>query len=466
MGFTRSLADVLSLERVSVLYDFLGFWGSCSTQPTMLARFWGLSETRFGQRTNRSENPIFKNMEIRAARESELEQVVELNCIAFNPDGHERYWQYVHGDSSYRLSQTRVVVVNDKVVSTLRVWERRIRIGTSLVTMGGIGGVCTHPNYRGVGYASALMRDTIDYLREIGCDIGALFTIIPGAFYEKLGWTSMPLHGFRVTCSSVADAVCPSGWQVIDFNAETDLDAVAGLYDITNAQQSGALTRTRAYWDMAPSRIRGVLPTVVARQNGDIGGYLNYEIDEKHAEVREIGYIPNNPEALEALVSHLWQACGVQAVEEIAGIFSPQHPYVKRLIADSNNTLVSTTDAAMMLYAVDPFVFLRRFVVGWELLIADTAETFPAFAVKLPALNNQQAALRHNADGTLQIVSEDVNAVDLGVVLTEAEFWQLLFGEIGWEQLSSETSVSPEISAFLGVLFPKRDVIFWSSDRY
>ena len=95
-------------------------------------------------------------MEIRAAQESELEQVVELNCMAFNPNQHERYWQYVRGDSSYRLSQTRVVVVNDRVVSTLRVWERRIRIGASLVTMGGIGGVCTHPKYRGVGYASAL----------------------------------------------------------------------------------------------------------------------------------------------------------------------------------------------------------------------------------------------------------------------------------------------------------------------
>ena len=58
-------------------------------------------------------------MEIRAAHESELEQVVELNCMAFNSNRYERYWQYLRGDSSYRLSQTRVVVVNDRVVSTL-----------------------------------------------------------------------------------------------------------------------------------------------------------------------------------------------------------------------------------------------------------------------------------------------------------------------------------------------------------
>ena len=405
-------------------------------------------------------------MEIRAAHESELEQVVDLCCLAFNPDGHERYWQYVRGDSSYRPSQTRVVVVNDTVVSTLRVWERRIRIGASFVTMGGIGGVCTHPKYRGVGYASALMRDTIDYLQMIGCDIGALFTIIPAAFYRRLGWTSLPLHGFNMVYKSGAHIVGSSEWEVTDFNLETDLDAVAALYDLSNAQQSGTIARPLAYWDMEPCRIREVLPTAVAHQDGRIGGYLNYGIHEKIAEVREVGNTLNNPEILDALVSHFLEACVAQKVEKIEGTFSPQHPFVERLTTRCNGGLTPTTDTKMMLYAVDLPVLLRRLVVGWESLIASAEETFPPFTVKLPALNDQEVALRHNADGTLQIVPEDADTVDLGIDLTEADFWQLLFGEIGWEQVNSETSVSPEISTFLGTLFPKRDVIFWSPDRY
>ena len=411
-------------------------------------------------------------MEIRAARESELEQTVELSCVAFNPDGHERYWQYIKGDSSYRLSQTRVVVVNDNVVSTLRVWERRMWVGASLVTVGGIGGVCTHPNYRGVGYASALMRDTIDYLRTIGCDLGVLFTIIPEAFYRRLGWTSLPLHGFNLNYNVPAREADSSGWQVTDFNPETDLDAVAGLYDIANAQQSGTIARTRAYWDMAPSRIRGVLPTVVARQNGHIGGYLNYEMEGERVEVCEVGYTPDDPSVLDALVSHFSQMCEAQGVEEIAGRFPSQHPFAERLIASCNGALTLTKDVAcckvsqMMLYAVDLPVLLRRLVVGWESQIANAEETFAPLAVKLPAPNTPQIVIRHNADGTLQIVPEDVDAVDLGVDLSEADFWQLLFGEIGWEQVKPDASVSPEISAFLEALFPKRDVIFWAPDQY
>ena len=405
-------------------------------------------------------------MEIRAARESELEQTVELSCVAFNPEGHERYWQYIKGDSSYRPSQTRVVVVNDRVVSTLRVWERRMWVGASLVTAGGIGGVCTHPNYRGVGYASALMRDTIDYLRTIGCDLGVLFTIIPEAFYRQLGWTSFPLHGFNLNCNASAREADSSAWQVTDFNPETDLDAVAALYDFANAQQSGTIARTRAYWDMAPSRIRGVLPTVVARQNGHIGGYLNYEIEGERVEVCEVGYVPDAPLVLDALVSHFLQACEAQGVEEIGGRFPSQHPFAERLIATCDNPVIQTEYTGMMCYAVDLPVLLRRLVVGWESQIADAEETFGALAVKLPTPNNQQIVIRHNADGTLQIVPEDADAVDLGVDLSEADFWQLLFGEIGWEQVRPDASVSPEISAFLETLFPKRDVIFWTPDQY
>ena len=403
-------------------------------------------------------------MEIRSAKESELEQVVELNCIAFNPNQHERYWQYVRGDSSYRLSQTRVVVVNDRVVSTLRVWERRIRIGASLAMMGGIGGVCTDPKYRGVGYASALMQDTIGYLKTRGYDLGVLFTIIPESFYHRFGWTSLPLRGFSVDCKFASVIDIPGDWQVRDFNVETDLDVVASIHDMANAHQSGTLSRTRAYWDMKPSRIRGILPSVVAQKNGSIGGYLNYQIEDRCAEVLEVGYIPNNPEILDTLVSYFIDTCRENSVEEIKGMFSPKHLFIKRLVERCSGELNLCTDTSMMLYAVSFSVLLRRLVVGWEAQIAAADESFPQLAVRFPIVNNQQTVLRFNGNDTIQIVNDASDAVDID--MCEDEFWQLLFGELGWEQVKSDASISAEVSAFLEVLFPRRDVIFWYPDRY
>lgn len=403
-------------------------------------------------------------MEIRAARESELEQIVELNCMAFNPNQHDRYWQYVRGDSSYRLSQTRVVVVNDRVVSTLRVWERRIRMGASLVTMGGIGGVCTHEKYRGVGYASALMQQTIDYLKTAGCDLGVLFTIIPEAFYHKLGWTSLPLHGFEIKGNSATLVESQSDFQIRAFNLETDLDTAAVIHDLSNAQQSGTLSRTRAYWDMEPSRIRGILPTVIAHQNGNISGYLNYNVHDKSVALLEVGYRPDTPEVLDTLVSHLLQACESEQLKEINGIFTSTHPFVDQLISRYQGEITRFTDSTMMLYAVCLPTLLRRLVVRWESEIAAAEQNFPSLTVKFPVVNNQKAVLRYDGNSTIQIVNDASDAEQLD--MSDEDFWQLLFGEIGWEQVKSDVSVSDEVSAFLSVLFPKRDVIFWYPDRY
>ncbi len=403
-------------------------------------------------------------MEIRAARESELEQVVELNCIAFNPNQQERYWQYVKGDSSYRLQQTRVVVVNDVVVSTLRIWERRMRMGDSLVTMGGIGGVCTHPKYQGVGYASALMRQTVEYFKTEGYDLGILFTIIPEEFYERFGWTSLPIEGFNLLINSTERNIEESTYQISDFNLETDLDAVASIYDISNAHQSGAISRTRSYWNMEPSRIRNILPTVVAHQNGNPVGYLNYEIDETGMDIREVGYLPEYPNAIDSLINHLLQVCEQEKIEAIRGMFTPKHPFVERLIVEVGNEVNTTIHTNMMLYAISLTTLLRRFVVDWESKIVDSDKSIPQLAVVFSTVNGQQAVLRYDGNETIQIVENDSDAIQLD--MSEEDFWRLLFGDISWEQANTGESVPDEVSAFLGLLFPKRDVIYWYPDRY
>lgn len=403
-------------------------------------------------------------MEIRAARESELEQIVDLNCISFNRNGYERFWQYVRGDSSYRSQQSRVVVVNNVVVSTLRIWERRIRVGESLVTLGGIGNVCTRPKYEGVGYASALMRQTAEYFKTEGYDLGILFTIIPEEFYERFGWTSMPIEGFNLPFNTTDRKEKDTAYQIRDFNLETDLDAVASIYDISNAHQSGTISRTRSYWDMEPSRLRGILPTVVACQNGDPVGYLNYQIYGSRIDIREVGYLPDHSDVIDPLVHHLLKASESENIKVILGMFTPKHPFVERLIANVGSEINTTTHTNMMLNTVSLSTLLRRFVVDWESKIAASDETFQQLAVRFPIVNGQQAVLRYDGNETIQIVKDTQDAVNLD--MSEEDFWRLLFGDIGWEQVNSEGSVSAEVSAFLGMLFPKRDVIFWYPDRY
>ena len=62
------------------------------------------------------------------------------------------------------------------------------------VKVGGIGGVKTHPAFRGRGFASTAIRQALDFFREQGEVDFALLVCEAGLvpFYERLGWRRFP----------------------------------------------------------------------------------------------------------------------------------------------------------------------------------------------------------------------------------------------------------------------------------
>ena len=406
-------------------------------------------------------------MEIRGIRESEIAEMIDLQCRIFRPDGHERYRQYVRTDPSYRYDQSRVLVVNGQIVSTLRVWEREMRIGSIPVPMGGIGGVGTDPDQQGAGYATALMKDTIAYMRTAGYDVGVLFSAIPCAFYRQLGWASVPLAGFRVTRRRNI-GLEETEWRVAPFDEERDLEASIALYDKHNAQQSGSLVRVRSYWESGPARLREIFPTVVARQGDRFGGYLNFQVGEKSVNILEVAYDRTQPQALTALVSHLLQVCEREGVEELHGDIPHRHPMVDLLVEGTAGDTFLTGNSAMMLYATNLVSLVQRLLPELQARLDAANQTFPPVTICFD-VNDQEAGLRLQDDGTLQTFDSDESAIRLA--LSGHCFWRMLLGESSWTQLEPTLrqkgiTVETEISGLLSILFPQQEVIFWGPDHY
>ena len=406
-------------------------------------------------------------MEIRGIHESELEEMIDLQCRVFRTDGHERYWQYVRTEPSYRYDQSRVVVVDGQIVSTLRVWERQMRIGSIAVPMGGIGGVGTHPDHQGTGYATALMKDTIGYMRNVGYEVGVLFSAIPCAFYRKLGWASVPLAGFRVTRRQTVDLE-ETEWSVEPFDEERDLEAAIVLYDKHNAGQSGSLLRIRSYWESGPARLRNILPTVVARHGDRFGGYLNFQIGKKSANLLEVAYDRTQPQALTALVSHLLQVCEKEGVDELHGDIPHRHPMVDLLVEGTAGDTFLTGNSAMMLYPVNLLALFQRLLPEFQARLDAANQTFVSVSICF-AVNDQEAGLRLLNDGTLQTFDSDEGAIHL--TLPGHLFWRALLGESSWTQLEPALhqqgiSVDTELGTLLSTLLPQREVIFWGPDHY
>ena len=406
-------------------------------------------------------------MEIRGVHESELAEMIDLQCRVFRPDGHERYRQYVSTDPSYRYDQSRVVEVDGQIVSTLRVWEREMRIGSIPVPMGGIGGVGTHPDHQGTGYATALMKDTVDYMRTVGYDVGVLFSAIPCAFYRKLGWASVPLAGFRVTRRQDI-GLEETEWHVETFEEGRDLEPSIALYDRHNADQSGSLVRVRSYWESGPARLRNILPTVVARHGDRFGGYLNFQIEGRGANILEVAYDRTHPQALTALVGHLLQVCEQEGVEELSGDIPHRHPMIDLLVQGTAGDTFLTGNAAMMLYPVNLRALLQRLLPELQARLDAANQKFATVSICF-TVNDEEAGLRLFDDGKLQTFDSDEGATRL--VLPGHLFWRAFLGESSWTQLEPTLNqqgivIGPELAAFLSTLFPQREVIFWAPDHY
>ena len=98
--------------------------------------------------------------------------------------------------------------------------------------------VCTHPDVRGKGYATALMEEAVQYMRESGYPISCLFTEAGNRFYRRFGYRGVPLNGFRMTQWKTAEGF-ESEWEVTPFDEACDLNSAVELYDICNRECSG-----------------------------------------------------------------------------------------------------------------------------------------------------------------------------------------------------------------------------------
>ena len=406
-------------------------------------------------------------MEIRAATDSEFEETIDVTCLSFRPDGHERYRSYAE-DLSYRREQTRVVIEEGHVVATLRVWERTLMIGSRPLRMGGIGGVCTHPGYRSRGHGSALMEESISYMDGAGYVIGTLFSALPSRYYSTLGWAPVPLSGFSINPGPWKE-VAETNVIVEPFREEEDLESIMVLYDRYNRTRSGTLVRPRDYWHATPSRLRGVLPTVVARSGGSVKGYLSYALVGERLWVDEVAHEPQEPAALRALVSHLGAVCrDTPAITEICGAIPHTHPLVDLIHDNSSGTLALTGVSSMMMYAIKLKELVANLLLEWQERLDAQSERLDAVDLTL-SLNGQRAVV--SFDGRSLALTDWAGGRAAELNLPASFLWRAFLGESSWAELEPAVearglSMSPAATSLLKAMLPRREVIFWAPDHF
>ena len=239
---------------------------------------------------------------VRAIEPHERAAVLDLLGEWISRDFFARYFEH---DPTFRDELCFVAVDGDRIVSTLQVFGKDVRVNRSTLRVGGIGNVFTTASYREHGIASRLLSRAIAAMEEHGFDLSLLFAVRL-AFYGRHGWAAHP----RLFVFLEPARPRLSGRYAIEpFAVARDLDVAMKIYDTHSSSLPGTTVRDHRYWagqlsyagnpgeDFLVARAGGKTGSVVAYARGTTlyGYYL----------IMEHGYLPGHEEALTDLVCRL-----------------------------------------------------------------------------------------------------------------------------------------------------------------
>lgn len=164
----------------------------------------------------------------------------------------------------------------DTLLTSIKRYVRTLHFGPMRLRAVGIGAVYTPPEFRGRGYASAMLASVLDESRAAGFDIAYLFSDIRPEFYHDVGFVTMPSRAI----STRADGLSKARVEVRRLE-ETDWSGVRRCYDLGERIRPWGFVRTPLVWEWIRLRMRhgsehpvGVQTNLVVRRGRAIAAYV------------------------------------------------------------------------------------------------------------------------------------------------------------------------------------------------
>ena len=220
-------------------------------------------------------------MEFRALYPEELEAWLDHVTTVFT-GGRQYFSNHWHNDPWRDPEGIRVAVDNGTIVSTVRVFIRKMFLHGEPITVGGIGEVSTRSEYRQRGLATQLLKDSIKFMESRDITVSLLFG--SQRIYSIEGWEKVPRYYARQSFAAKKE----SEWEVrpANFDDDTEVKRIAALYDGYARKFNGTIVRDEiAYWT---KWVRTESPNAwVVERDGSIEGYASVIRREDELTVKE-----------------------------------------------------------------------------------------------------------------------------------------------------------------------------------
>jgi len=143
-----------------------------------------------------------------------------------------------------RRFRTLGLRVGGELVASCKRYERVLRCGARTYRAAGIGAVFTPDALRGRGYATALLGAILDAERNGGTDLAYLFSDIHPAFYERLGFVSLPSRSIALRAD-----LLNAGRVEVAVLGDRDQPAMRRVFAALDARRPFAFVRTPLDWE-------------------------------------------------------------------------------------------------------------------------------------------------------------------------------------------------------------------------
>jgi len=166
----------------------------------------------------------------RGTRKEEFDQVLKLVNYVFResdsqpPDMEKRYPFLFNEDN---LENLRIILKDNRPISHIGIFEAEITVYGCRTKIGSIGSVCTYPQYRGRGFATLLLENTIKKLDDDGADV----MLVSGerGLYKRTGCTEAGrVHKFRISGDDLK-RFNPQAMEVFPYK-EKNLENIVRIY--------------------------------------------------------------------------------------------------------------------------------------------------------------------------------------------------------------------------------------------
>ena len=241
------------------------------------------------------------NIEIRGCKSyNELLEVLKVCDNAFDNTPYEYFERHLLKDKTLSIEDTRILLIEDKIVSTIQIFPRKIYIKGNVFDFGGIGNVATLPKYQQRGYASMLMNDAINYMKYKKFPFSLLTTTI-NHYYEKFGYITLKRKKFNFTLEQIKEIK-----NIRQFIPTNDFEVIKNIYSQFNSEFVGPFFRDDIYWNSQLDfcgEDRNFF--LVKEENGNIVAYIRGVQKNKFIQILEFATIKNPNELFFELINAL-----------------------------------------------------------------------------------------------------------------------------------------------------------------